>query len=149
MKRLILTVSCLLALGCNQDSRPEPGSTPPTGGSMVPNRSAATGQPTGTKEPDDPANTGINVRDRDNEMKVPTDQSEKRADIQITADIRKGIEEKKLSIDAENVKIITQDGRVTLRGPVTTEDEKRAVEDIASSVAGAGNVNNELEIVTR
>lgn len=82
-------------------------------------------------------------------MKVPTDQSEKRADIQITADIRKGIEEKKLSIDAENVKIITQDGRVTLRGPVTTEDEKRAVEDIASSVAGAGNVNNELEIVTR
>jgi len=143
----MLAVSCLLVLGCNQESRPESGGTPPTGGSMVPNRSAATGLATGTKEPDDRTNTGVNVRDRDKETKVPTDQSEKKADVQITADIRKGIEGKKLSVDAENVKIITQDGMVTLRGPVKTEEEKRTVEEIASSVAGASNVDNELEIV--
>ena len=47
---------------------------------------------------------------------------------------------------AQNVKIITQDGKVTLRGPVRTEQEKQSVEDIAKGVAGSDNVDSQLEV---
>jgi osmotically-inducible protein OsmY len=44
------------------------------------------------------------------------------------------------------VKIITQDGKVTLRGPVASPEEKKRIEEMASQVAGAGNVQTELEV---
>ena len=47
---------------------------------------------------------------------------------------------------AQNVKIITQDGQVTLRGPVKTGDEKKRIEEIARSVAGESKVDSQLEI---
>jgi osmotically-inducible protein OsmY len=47
---------------------------------------------------------------------------------------------------AQNVKIITQDGKVALRGPVKSEDEKRQIEEIALRIAGDGNVINEIEV---
>jgi osmotically-inducible protein OsmY len=45
-----------------------------------------------------------------------------------------------------NVKILTIDGRVTLRGPVYTAEEKRLIGEIAEWIAGSGNVDNQLEV---
>jgi hyperosmotically inducible protein len=54
--------------------------------------------------------------------------------------------DKSLSTYAHNVKIIAQDGKVTLKGPVHTEAEKQSIEQKATDVAGAGNVTNEITI---
>ncbi|HEX4002491.1 MAG TPA: BON domain-containing protein [Candidatus Acidoferrales bacterium] len=69
------------------------------------------------------------------------------ADRSITQNIRKAIyKDRTLSTYAHNIKIITQDGKVTLRGPVRSEDEKSNIEAKAVSVAGAGNVTDDLEV---
>ena len=69
------------------------------------------------------------------------------ADIDTTAQIRKEIiAGKTMSMDAKNVKIITLDGRVTLRGPVDTAEEKRLIGEIATKIAPSGNVDNQLEV---
>ena len=54
-----------------------------------------------------------------------------------------------MSSDAHNVKIITQDGKVTLRGPVATEDEKKKIDEIAADVAGAEKVDSQLEVIKK
>jgi hyperosmotically inducible protein len=54
--------------------------------------------------------------------------------------------DKSLSTYAHNVKIITQDGQVTLKGPVRSEDEKKAVEAKAAEIAGESKVANELDV---
>jgi hyperosmotically inducible periplasmic protein len=54
--------------------------------------------------------------------------------------------DKSLSTYAHNVKIVAQDGKVTLKGPVRTEEEKSAIEAKATEAAGAGNVVNQLEV---
>jgi hyperosmotically inducible periplasmic protein len=51
-----------------------------------------------------------------------------------------------MSMNARNVKVITRDGRVTLRGPVNTAEEKRLIGEIAERSASAGNVDNQLEV---
>jgi hyperosmotically inducible periplasmic protein len=91
-------------------------------------------------------NTGVNARDRADGAKTPLDQNENKKDIQITADIRKQVVDTKMSLDAHNVKIITQDGKVTLRGPVESDDEKTRIEEIANKVAGKDNVVSQLEV---
>jgi hyperosmotically inducible periplasmic protein len=69
------------------------------------------------------------------------------ADRELTQKIRKSIhQDKSLSTYAHNIKIITQDGKVTLRGPVRSEDEKNNLQAKAIAVAGDGNVTNQLEI---
>jgi hyperosmotically inducible protein len=69
------------------------------------------------------------------------------ADRAITQKIRKAIhEDKSLSTYAHNIKIITQDGKVTLRGPVRSEDEKSNLQAKAVEVAGQDNVTNQLEV---
>ena len=93
-----------------------------------------------------PDNTGVNVRDRDENAKTPIDQNENQADIDITANIRKQVVDTKMSVNAQNVKIITQDGKVTLRGPVKSTEEKKQIEDIAHAVAGADKVDSQLEV---
>ena len=61
--------------------------------------------------------------------------------------IRKAVVgDKSLSSYAHNVKIIAQDGKVTLKGPVRSEDEKTSIEQKAVDVAGSGNVTNEITI---
>jgi len=95
----------------------------------------------------DADNTGVNKRDADRDLtKTPIDQNENKKDVNITAEIRKRVTDTKASINAQNVKIITQDGKVTLRGPVKTDNEKQMIERIALDVAGAGNVDNQLEV---
>jgi osmotically-inducible protein OsmY len=69
------------------------------------------------------------------------------SDSAITQRIRKAIhEDASLSTNAHNIKIITQDGKVTLRGPVRSEEEKSNLEAKAVSVAGKENVTNQLEV---
>jgi osmotically-inducible protein OsmY len=69
------------------------------------------------------------------------------ADRAITQKIRKAIhEDKSLSTYAHNIKIVTQDGKVTLRGPVRSEDEKSNLQSKAVEVAGQDNVTNQLEV---
>jgi osmotically-inducible protein OsmY len=69
------------------------------------------------------------------------------ADRAITQKLRKAIhEDQNLSTYAHNIKIITQDGKVTLRGPVRSEDEKNNLQAKAVTVAGQDNVTNQLEI---
>jgi hyperosmotically inducible periplasmic protein len=91
-------------------------------------------------------NTAVNERDRGSAAKTPIDQNENEKDTNITAEIRKRVVDTKMSIDAQNVKIITQNGRVTLRGPVKTAEEKKQIETFAQEVAGAGNVDSQIEI---
>ena len=64
----------------------------------------------------------------------------------MTASIRKRVVDTKMSVNAQNVKIMTQDGKVTLRGPVKSEDEKIQIDKIAHEIAGPANVDNQLEI---
>ena len=91
-------------------------------------------------------NTGKNTRDRNDQTQTPTDQSNSPADIKISAAIRKMVvSDDSLSMTAKNVKIITVDGAVTLRGPVETQKEKAAIESHAKH-AGAKKITNELEI---
>lgn len=68
-------------------------------------------------------------------------------DARITAAIRRAIlADGAMSPDARNCKIITAGGAVTVRGPVLTAEEKRAVEAKARGVAGVVSVTNELEV---
>ena len=54
-----------------------------------------------------------------------------------------------MSVNARNVKIITADGKVTLRGPVNTQEEKDAIDGIAKNVAGKDNVDNQIEVADK
>ena len=92
-------------------------------------------------------NTKKNERDRDSAALTPGDQGGSEADRNVTAEIRKGVVGADgLSMDAKNVKIITKDGVVTLRGPVKSADEKTKIAAIAQGVAGVKSVDNQLEI---
>jgi hyperosmotically inducible periplasmic protein len=92
-------------------------------------------------------NTGKNVRDRGGETVTPMDQGGSAADRELTANIRKAIvDDGSLSTNAHNVKVITVDGVVTLRGPVKTPAEKAAVAAKAAKAKGVKRVDNELEV---
>jgi hyperosmotically inducible protein len=97
----------------------------------------------------EPDNSGRNVRDRSGDTKTATDQSENEADRTISQNIRKVITaDDSLSTDAKNVKIITNDGAVTLRGPVKSEKEKADIEAKAKQIAGVKSVDNQLEVAS-
>jgi hyperosmotically inducible periplasmic protein len=69
------------------------------------------------------------------------------ADRDLTKKIRATLhDDQSLSTYAHNIKIISQDGKVTLKGPVRSEDEKAAIEAKAVAVAGQGNVTNQLRV---
>jgi len=94
-------------------------------------------------------NNRLNVRDRDSRTLTPLDQGNSQADVDTTAQIRKEIiAGDGMSVNAKNVKIITMNGHVTLRGPVNTADEKVRIGEIADRIASAGNVDNQLELST-
>ncbi len=95
-----------------------------------------------------PDNTAINARD--NNLPTSGDQSESRSDIAITQQIRRSIvTDSTLSDNAKNIKIITQNGVVTLRGPVNTDQEKATIQNKVQNVPGVSSVNNLLEITQR
>jgi hyperosmotically inducible protein len=87
------------------------------------------------------------MADRDNHALTPMDQGKSAADLDITAQIRQEImADQGMSMNAKNVKIITIDGRVTLRGVVNTSEEKSRIAEIALRIAHQGNVDNQLEV---
>jgi hyperosmotically inducible periplasmic protein len=97
----------------------------------------------------EPDNSGRNVRDRDDQNKTTGDQSENEADRTITQNIRRAVTaDDSLSTNAKNVKIITNNGTVTLRGPVKSEKEKAEIEAKAKQVAGVKSVDNQLEVAS-
>ena len=95
--------------------------------------------------------TGVNKRDRGHDTTLPTDQPNNKSDIEFAAAVRKAIvKDKSLSSYAHNVKIIAQDGTVTLKGPVRSEEEKQAVEAKAAEAAGgADKIKSELEVSSK
>jgi osmotically-inducible protein OsmY len=94
-----------------------------------------------------PDNTGRNVRDRGGATLTPGDQSETEADRTLTQRIRQAVvADDALSMTAKNIKIITVDGVVTLRGPVKTLAEKSTIEATAQQIAGAEKVDSQLEL---
>jgi len=106
--------------------------------------------PVTNQTPPAPDNTAVNQRDADGATKTPIDQNENQADINTTAEIRKRIlDTKDMSVNARNAKVITANGKVTLRGPVDSEAERETIGKIAADVAGAGNVDNQLELAAK
>jgi hyperosmotically inducible protein len=82
-------------------------------------------------------NTKINKRDRSPKEVTADQQGQSKADREITQKIRRAIvNDKSLSTNAHNVKIITVDGVVPLKGPVASEDEKGIIEEKAAQIAG-------------
>ena len=95
-----------------------------------------------------PDNTKVNTRDRANGAVTADQQKENPADRDVAKRIRQSVvKDKSLSTYAHNVKIVVQDGQVTLKGPVRTEEEKRSLEAKATEVAGAGHVTNEIAVM--
>ena len=98
-------------------------------------------------QPVAPDNTKVNERDRSKDQPTADQQKDNRSDRDITHQIRQSImRDKSLSTYAHNVKIITQNGQVTLKGPVRSEDEKKTIETKATEVAGENKVTSQLDI---
>lgn len=92
-------------------------------------------------------NTRNNVRDRDAMAKTPFDQLENETDRTITQKIRQAImADGALSMNAKNIKIITINGVVTLRGPVASSQEKDMIARKVKAVQGITQVDNQLEV---
>jgi osmotically-inducible protein OsmY len=113
------------------------------------------GVPTSQTTAPDADNSANNARDRSGNTLTPGDQGNSEADRAVTQRIRQSIVggtnnaagvTNDFSVTAKNVKIITADGKVTLRGPVNTPEEKTGIESIAKAVAGDGNVDDQLEV---
>ncbi|HEY2107175.1 MAG TPA: BON domain-containing protein [Candidatus Binataceae bacterium] len=97
--------------------------------------------------PPAPNNTAVNVRDRNSGAMTAGEQSNAKGDVDLTRRIRRAVmKDDALSTTAHNVKIVTANGAVTLRGPVNSQREKVAIGRKAQAIAGASNVDNELEV---
>ena len=133
MKRTTLVMLALAAMGCQRTER---------AGSEVTEVNAA--------QPAAADNTEKNERDKSPSALTPGDQGENEADRGITQSVRQEVVgHDGLSMTAENVKIITVDGVVTLRGPVKDAQERATIGDIAQRVQGVKRVDNHLEIASR
>ncbi|WP_413287500.1 BON domain-containing protein [Bdellovibrio sp. HCB337] len=99
----------------------------------------------------DTSNTKMNQRDAQGTTLTPEDQVKgTTADVELTRKVRQElVNDKTLSTDAQNVKIITLNGVVTLRGPVATADEKAKVDGLAKKVSGVKQVDNQTEVKTK
>lgn len=135
--QLVLGVLCAVGVSaCDKDSTSQRSSAPP----------GETRNPTAAQPM--PNNTGINTRDRVADAKTAGAQGQGKNDVEVTANIRKRVMATELSMNAKNCKIVTQDGKVTLRGPVKDQSEKDDIGRIAVDVAGVDKVDNQLDIQT-
>ena len=140
MKCTILMVLAIAAAACDRSER--------EGSEAVDVQAASRSAADDTKPAAD--NTELNERDRHEPALTPGDQGENEADRTITQHIRQEIVgNDELSMTAENVKVITTKGIVTLRGPVKNAQERSTIESIAGRVAGVTRVDNQLEIASR
>ena len=94
-----------------------------------------------------PDNTATNERDRSGETQTSGDQSNSSADLKITQAIRQALmKDSELSTTAKNIKIITDNGQVTLRGPVKNAQEKAKIDQLARSAAGGAKIDDQLTL---
>lgn len=101
----------------------------------------------GQEKPPAADNTKANQRDRSKAEPTADNAKDNMSDRDIMQKIRKAVmDDKSLSSNAHNAKIIAQNGKVTLKGVVKSPDEKQTLEQKATDVAGAGNVTNELTV---
>lgn len=108
---------------------------------------AQTMQPSGSAaQATQPDNTGQNKQ----QQLTADQQSNNAADLDMAKNVRHALmQDKSLSTYAHNVKVIAQNGKVTLKGPVKSDDEKQAIEAKATEVAGPGNVVDELTVAPK
>lgn len=94
-----------------------------------------------------PDNSAVNVRDRNPDAMTAGQQSNAKSDVELTSEIRRAVvKDDSLSMLAHNVKIISANGNVILRGPVKTEQEKTTIASKAQAIAGPNKVDNQLEV---
>jgi osmotically-inducible protein OsmY len=92
-------------------------------------------------------NTKVNKQDRDKSAVTADQQKENATDRVLTQKIRRSLlADKTLSTYAHNVKVVSQNGQVTLKGPVRTEAEKQTVEGKAREIAGADHVVDQMSV---
>jgi|SRR5438477_6596757 len=97
-----------------------------------------------------PDNTKVNQRDRSNAEPTADQQKDNRSDRELARQIRQAlVKDKSLSSKAHNVKVIAQNGNVTLKGPVGSEQEKQVVEAKAAQIAGADKVISEIQVALK
>jgi osmotically-inducible protein OsmY len=144
MKTAAFLLMCGIAIaGCEQSDATKTQTSSSTPDNVPTQTNTNTTVSTSTDKPD---NTAVNVRDREPGSVTAGSQGQSQSDINVTANIRQRILKNNLSITAQNVKIICQNGHVTLRGPVNNQDEKDSIGRIANEIAGADNVDNQLEV---
>ncbi len=94
-----------------------------------------------------PENSKVNERDRTMDTLTPLDQGNSEVDRTISQQIRQGLmKDDSLSMTAKNVKIITNGGVVTLRGPVKTEQERTTIATLAEGTTNVSRVDNQLDV---
>src|SRR6185503_6529922 len=94
-----------------------------------------------------PDNTAINERDRSRETHTSGDQSNSSADLKTTQAIRQALmKDSELSTTAKNIKVITANGQVTLRGPVNNAQEKAKIDQIAKSAGSGAKIVDQLDV---
>src|SRR6187455_2480932 len=124
MKRLTLSILCISTLALSAYAQNKESTTQPA-----------------------VDNTAKNTRDKSGETQTSGDQSNTPEDVKTTAAIRRAlVADKSLTMTATNVKIITADGKVTLRGPVQTAAEKARIAELATKEAGKATIDNQLEV---
>jgi len=96
-----------------------------------------------------PDNTKVNQRDRDRGQPTADQQKENASDRDMAKNVRRAImKDKTLSTYAHNVKVIAENGSVTLKGPVRSEEERKAIRDKAAEIAGHENIKDELQVTS-
>ena len=98
-----------------------------------------------------PDNTAKNQRDRSQSEATADQQKENKSDLELARQIRQAlVKDKSLSTYAHNIKVIAQNGEVTLKGPVKSAEEKQAIEAKAAEVAGgADRIKSEIEVAPK
>ena len=125
----------VLIAGCSDQQGSTGSGSDPASGSATSERTT------------DADNTGLNKRDKSGDTLTSGDQGNNQADRELARNIRREITKNdQLSTTAKNIKIIAADGKVTLRGPVKTTEEKNQIASIAEKVQGASSVDNQLEV---
>lgn len=99
-----------------------------------------------TVQAGDASNTGINKRDRDDKTLTPMDQMNNESDLKITQEIRQALMKDEFSMDAKNIKVITRNGAVTLRGPVKTAAELEKISALVKAMPGIKSIDNQLQV---
>jgi osmotically-inducible protein OsmY len=103
--------------------------------------------PTAASGSSEADNTKRNSTDENRNTETAEKQSNNKDDLALTQKIRQEVvKDGSLSMNGKNIKIIVRAGKVMLRGPVDSQQEKDAIGAKAGQIAGPNQVNNQLEV---